>query len=61
MVYIEMHCCQDAAETGRSTTDCVAQGVTTVKWSATPTTMQCLMIKPIAVGGSDVLVFATAK
>ena len=61
MVYIETHCCQDAAETGRSTTDCVAQEVTTVKWSATPTTMLCLMTKPIASDGNDVSVCATAK
>ena len=61
MVYEMMHCVEDAAETGRSTTDCAAKEVTTVKWSATPTAMQCLMTKSIVVGGSDVFVCATAK
>ena len=42
-VYAMVHCVEYAAETGRSTTDCAAKEVTTVKWSATPTTMQCLM------------------
>ena len=54
MVYAMMHCVEYAAETGRSTTDCAAQGVTTVKWSATPTTMQCLMSKCVESGRNDV-------
>ena len=40
MVYAIMHRVEYAAETGRSTTDCAAKEVTTVKWSVTPTTMQ---------------------
>ena len=43
MVYATMHRVEDAVETGRSTTDCAAEEVTTVKWSATPTTMHCFM------------------
>ena len=54
MVYAMMHCVEDAAETGRSTTDCAAKEVTTVKWSATPTTMQCLMTKFVESGRNDV-------
>ena len=61
MVYAMMHGVEYAAETGRSTTDCAAQEVTTVKWSATPTTMQCLMTKSIASGGNHVFQCATAK
>ena len=54
MIYAMMHCFEYAAETGRSTTDCAAKEVTTVKWSATPTTMQCLMTEFVASGGNDV-------
>ena len=43
-----------AAETGRSTTDCAATEVTTVKWNATPTTMQCLMTYVDACGNNNV-------
>ena len=54
-IYAMMHCFEYAAETGRSTTDCAAKEVTTVKWSATPTTMQCLMTYFDACGNNDAL------
>ena len=61
MVYAMMHCVEYAAGTGRSTTDCAAQGVTAVQWSATPTTMQWLMTMRVAAGGGSFLVCTTAK